>query len=109
MRRATQQAVPPSPHPQGGWGLGVGVSEPFQWCRRTLPPQRNPAFVVAAGAAPDYRLLEDVKRADDVAKRCRPPGAKPQLPQHLANMVYQAQRRSVKLLIMPPGGWGGCR
>ncbi|PNH04040.1 Box C/D snoRNA protein 1 [Tetrabaena socialis] len=54
----------------------------------------------------DYRLLEEVARAEDVARRCRPPGAKPQLPPHLASLVYQAQWRSVRLLIMPPGGEG---
>eukprot|EP00197_Chlamydomonas_leiostraca_P010150 CAMPEP_0202880592 /NCGR_PEP_ID=MMETSP1391-20130828/35271_1 /ASSEMBLY_ACC=CAM_ASM_000867 /TAXON_ID=1034604 /ORGANISM="Chlamydomonas leiostraca, Strain SAG 11-49" /LENGTH=378 /DNA_ID=CAMNT_0049563117 /DNA_START=104 /DNA_END=1237 /DNA_ORIENTATION=+ len=51
----------------------------------------------------DYRLLEEVHRAEDVAKRCRPPAARPQLPPHLQSLVYQAGRRRVKLLVMPPG------
>lgn len=51
----------------------------------------------------DFRLLEEIGRADDVARRCRPPAAKPQLPAHLASLVYQGSWRSVKLLIMPPG------
>ncbi|KAF5840236.1 hypothetical protein DUNSADRAFT_17339 [Dunaliella salina] len=51
----------------------------------------------------DYRLLEEVRRVDDVARRCRPIAPKPQLPPHLAGLVYQAGRRRVRLLLMPPG------
>ncbi|GLI60428.1 hypothetical protein VaNZ11_002581 [Volvox africanus] len=51
----------------------------------------------------DFRLLEEIGRADDVARRCRPPAPKQQLPPHLGSLVYQASQRSVKLLLMPPG------
>ncbi|EFJ40802.1 hypothetical protein VOLCADRAFT_119886 [Volvox carteri f. nagariensis] len=51
----------------------------------------------------DFRLLEEIGRADDVARRCRPPAPKPQLPPPLASLVYQASWRSVKLLLMSPG------
>jgi hypothetical protein len=51
----------------------------------------------------DYHLLEEVRRADDVARRCRPVAPKPQLPPHLAGLVYQAGRRRVRLMLMPPG------
>ncbi|GIL85384.1 hypothetical protein Vretimale_10669 [Volvox reticuliferus] len=51
----------------------------------------------------DFRLLEEIGRADDVARRCRPPASKQQLPPYLGSLVYQASRRSVKLLLMPPG------
>ena len=51
----------------------------------------------------DYRLLEEVARADDNAKRHRPPAARPQLPQALAGLVAQARARGVRLLLMPPG------
>ncbi|MEW5302771.1 MAG: hypothetical protein WDW38_004117 [Sanguina aurantia] len=51
----------------------------------------------------DYRLLEDVQRAEDVARRHRPMGCRAQLPQALAGLVQQAERRGVRLLLMPPG------
>ncbi|GBF96251.1 hypothetical protein Rsub_08796 [Raphidocelis subcapitata] len=51
----------------------------------------------------DYRWLEEVQRADDNAKRHRPPAPKPQLPQALSSLVHQARLRGVRLLIMPPG------
>ena len=44
-----------------------------------------------------------MQRAEDNAKRCKPPAPKPQLPPHLSTLVYQASRRGVRLLIMPPG------
>lgn len=51
----------------------------------------------------DYRFLEEVKLADDVAKRSRPPPPKPELPPFLKTLVYQARRRGVQLHILPPG------
>jgi hypothetical protein len=41
----------------------------------------------------DYRFLEEVKLADDVAKRSKPPAPKPELPQFLQTLQYQARRR----------------
>ncbi|GLC54103.1 hypothetical protein PLESTB_000824000 [Pleodorina starrii] len=51
----------------------------------------------------DFRLLEEIGRVEDVARRCRPPAPRPELPPYLANLVYQANRRGVKLLTMAPG------
>jgi hypothetical protein len=51
----------------------------------------------------DYRWLEEVNRADDNARRHRPPTPRKELPQHLAGLVHQARLRGVRLLIMPPG------
>lgn len=51
----------------------------------------------------DYRLLEEISRADDVAKRHRPPAPKAQLPPALSTLVYQADRRKIKLMLMSPG------
>ncbi|KAL6761032.1 hypothetical protein V8C86DRAFT_993519 [Haematococcus lacustris] len=51
----------------------------------------------------DYRLLEEVARVDDVARRRLPPGARALLPPALQSLVYQAGRRRVNLLLMPPG------
>jgi hypothetical protein len=44
-----------------------------------------------------------VSRADDNARRHRPPAPKAQLPQALSSLVHQARLRGVRLLIMPPG------
>jgi hypothetical protein len=44
-----------------------------------------------------------VSRADDVARRHRPPAPRPQLPQALSGLVHQARLRGVQLLVMPPG------
>ncbi len=54
----------------------------------------------------DFRLLEEIGRAEDVARRHQPPPARPQLPPARGSLVYQASLRSVKLLIMPPGRVG---
>lgn len=54
----------------------------------------------------DYRLLEDVGRAEDVARRHRPMGCRAQLPLPLAGLIQQAERRGVRLLLMPPGVCG---
>eukprot|EP00887_Chlorella_sp_A99_P006711 scaffold3.g6711.t1 len=51
----------------------------------------------------DYCFLEEVKLADDVAKRSRPPAPKPELPHFLQQLVYQAGRRGTQLHILPPG------
>ena len=51
----------------------------------------------------DYRLLEEIERADEVARRCRPPFPKHQLPPHLSTLVYQANRRRIDLRLMNPG------
>lgn len=51
----------------------------------------------------DYKFLEEVKLADDIAKRSRPPAPKQELPPFLQNLVYQARRRGVQLHILAPG------
>lgn len=40
----------------------------------------------------DYRFLEEVKLADDVAKRSKPPAPKYDMPQFLQTLMYQARR-----------------
>ena len=40
----------------------------------------------------DYRFLEEVKLADDVAKRSRPPAPRYELPPPLQTLIYQAGR-----------------
>eukprot|EP00955_Chlamydomonas_euryale_P039002 351274-Chlamydomonas_euryale.AAC.1 len=57
----------------------------------------------ARSCAADYHLLEEVQRADDIAKRCRPPYPKQELPPHLSTLVYQANRRHIDLRLMNPG------
>jgi hypothetical protein len=51
----------------------------------------------------DYRFLEEVQLAEDVAKRSKPPPPKQELPGYLAVLVQQAGRRGVQLHILPPG------
>jgi len=51
----------------------------------------------------DYRFLEEVKLADDVAKRSKPPAPRPELPAHLQALVHQARRRGVQLHLLAPG------
>ncbi|EFN53290.1 hypothetical protein CHLNCDRAFT_11283, partial [Chlorella variabilis] len=51
----------------------------------------------------DYRFLEEVQLADDVAKRSKPPAPKLDMPQFLQTLVYQARRRGVQLHILSPG------
>ncbi len=51
----------------------------------------------------DYQLLEEVARAEDVAKRCRPATPKALLPPFLANLVEQAERRHITLMLLSPG------
>lgn len=59
--------------------------------------------ILCACAPPDYRLLEELQRADDVAKRCRPPFPKAELPPHLSSLIYQAHRRHIDMRLMNPG------
>ena len=40
----------------------------------------------------DYRFLEEVKLADDVAKRSKPPAPKYDMPQFLQTLMHQARR-----------------
>ena len=40
----------------------------------------------------DYRFLEEVQLAEDVAKRSKPPAPKLDPPQYLQTLVYQARR-----------------
>jgi hypothetical protein len=61
------------------------------------------ATLFPSGSASDYRLLEEVRRVDDVAHRCRPVAPRPQLPPQLAGLVHEANRRRVRLLLMTPG------
>jgi hypothetical protein len=58
---------------------------------------------VAPSLLPDYHLLEEVRRVDDVAHRCRPVAPKPQLPPQLAGLVHEANRHHVRLMLMTPG------
>ena len=51
----------------------------------------------------DYRFLEQVKLAEDVAKRAKPPTPRGDLPGHLRSLVYQAERRGVTLHLLAPG------
>ncbi|KAL4859058.1 Box C/D snoRNA protein 1 [Chlorella vulgaris] len=51
----------------------------------------------------DYRFLEDVQLAEDIAKRSKPPAPKLDMPQFLQTLVYQARRRGIQLHILPPG------
>jgi hypothetical protein len=51
----------------------------------------------------DYKLLEDIKRVDDVAKRCMPPAPRRQLPAYLKSLVHQASSRDVTLQLLAPG------
>lgn len=51
----------------------------------------------------DYKFLEEVKLAGDVAKRAKPPTPKQELPRHLQTLVYQAKQRDIDLKILAPG------
>ena len=51
----------------------------------------------------DYKLLEDIQRVDDVAKRCMPPAPRRQLPAYLKSLVHQASCRDVTLQLLAPG------
>lgn len=51
----------------------------------------------------DYKLLEEVERIDDVAKRSQPPAPRRQLPAYLKSLVYQAKCRGVDLRLVAPG------
>ncbi|KAI8112512.1 hypothetical protein M9434_003835 [Picochlorum sp. BPE23] len=51
----------------------------------------------------DYKLLEEVERIDDVAKRSQPPVPRRQLPAYLKSLVYQATCRGVDLRLVAPG------
>lgn len=51
----------------------------------------------------DYRFLEEIKLAEDVAKRSKPPAPQRELPRFLQTLVYQASQRHVELHILAPG------
>lgn len=51
----------------------------------------------------DYKLLEEVERVDDVAKRSQPPVPRRQLPAYLKSLTYQAKCRGVDLRLVAPG------
>lgn len=51
----------------------------------------------------DYRFLEEVKLADEVAKRSRPPAPKLELPSFLQSLIHHSHCRGVQLHILPPG------
>ena len=51
----------------------------------------------------DYKFLEEVKIAEDAAKRAKPPAPKAELPHHLQSLIYQARRRGVQLHLLAPG------
>lgn len=51
----------------------------------------------------DYKFLEQVKLAEDVAKRAKPPAPKSELPHYLQSFIYQARRRGVQLHLLAPG------
>lgn len=51
----------------------------------------------------DYKLLEEIERIDDVARRSQPPAPRRQLPAYLKSLVYQAKCRNVTLHLVAPG------
>lgn len=51
----------------------------------------------------DYKLLEEIERIDDVARRSQPPAPRRQLPAYLKSLVYQAKCRDVTLQLVAPG------
>jgi hypothetical protein len=51
----------------------------------------------------DYKFLEQVKLAEDVAKRAKPPAPRAELPHFLQSLVHQARRRGVQLHLLSPG------
>jgi hypothetical protein len=51
----------------------------------------------------DYRLLEEAARADDAARRARPPAGRPDPPPHLRALVAAAARARVRLELQAPG------
>jgi len=51
----------------------------------------------------DFKFLEEVSLADDVAKRCKPPTPRRVLPSHLKSLVHQARLRGVNLKLVSPG------
>lgn len=51
----------------------------------------------------DYKLLEEIERVDDVARRSEPPVPRKQLPAYLKSLVYQAKCRGVTLQLVAPG------
>lgn len=51
----------------------------------------------------DYKLLEEIERVDDVAKRLQPPAPRRQLPGYLKSLVHQAKCRHVTLQLLAPG------
>jgi len=51
----------------------------------------------------DYKFLEQVKLAEDVAKRAKPPAPRAELPHFLQSLVHQARRRGAQLHLLSPG------
>lgn len=51
----------------------------------------------------DYKLLEEIERIDDVARRSQPPAPRRQLPAYLKSLIYQAKCRQVTLHLLAPG------
>lgn len=51
----------------------------------------------------DYKFLEEVSLAEDVAKRSKPPTPRRVLPSHLKTLVHQARLRGVNLKLVSPG------
>lgn len=51
----------------------------------------------------DYKLLEEIERIDDVARRSQPPAPRRQLPAYLKSLIYQAKCRDVTLQLVAPG------
>ena len=60
-------------------------------------------IVPSLGLCADFNFLEEVKRAEDVASRTKPPTPCRHLPAYLATLMQQAGHRSTRLLIMAPG------
>ena len=51
----------------------------------------------------DFKFLEEVQLAGDVAKRVKPPAPRNKLPHHLQTLIEQANRRGVHLHLLTPG------
>lgn len=51
----------------------------------------------------DFKFLEEVSLAEDVAKRSKPPTPRRVLPSHLKSLVHQARLRGVNLKLVSPG------
>ena len=51
----------------------------------------------------DFKFLEEVSLAEDVAKRSKPPTPRRVLPSHLKTLVHQARLHGVNLKLVSPG------